>query len=74
MYMLSYVGNSNVSLTSLTMLISRSRSDRLFNSRIRFRSLRLFPLSTSHGIESWLGSLSRKHQSEVNGTYTYRLC
>jgi len=42
------VSNTSVSLMSLTMPISRSRSDRLFNSRIRFRSLRLFPLSTSH--------------------------
>ena len=47
MYMHSYVSNTSVSLMSLTMPISRSRSDRLFNSRIRFRSLRLFPLSTS---------------------------
>ena len=73
LYMLSYVNNSSVSLVFLRMPISRPRSDRLFNSRIRFRSLRLFALSTSHGIECWLGSLSRKHQGEVNGTYTYRL-
>ena len=46
--MLSYVSNTRVSLMSLTMPISRLRSDQLFNSRIRFGSLRLFPLSTSH--------------------------
>ena len=53
-YMFSYVSITSVSLMSLTIPISRLRSDRLFNGRIRFRSLRLFPLSTSHGIESWL--------------------
>jgi len=60
-YMLSYVSNTSVSLMSLTMPISRSRSERLFNSRIRFRSLRLFTLSTSHGITLRCDLLLRKY-------------
>jgi len=46
--MLSYLSNTSVSVTSLTMPILRSRSDRLFDSPIQSRSLRFFPLSTSH--------------------------
>ena len=64
-YMLSHVSNTSVSLMSLTMPISRSRSDRLFKSRIRFESLRIFPLSTSHAhlpppvvVSSWASLFS----------------
>jgi len=46
--MLSYVINISVSLMSPAILISRSRLDRTFNSRIRFESLRRFPLKSSH--------------------------
>jgi len=45
--MLGHVSNTGVSLMSLTMPISRSRSDRLFNSRIQFGSLKLFPRDVS---------------------------
>ena len=62
--------SSSVSLMSLRMPISRSRSDRLFNSRIRFRCLRLFPLSTSHGIESWLVP----SRVNIRARWTVRIC